>query len=400
VAGRPGRAGDGPGDGEPPVTTLEQLFTRARESVPVLTVEVIDLIRERVAEYGSATVSDQFEHTEGQLRDLVSGLACGRGPDERELEAARELGRARAHDRVPLHALISAFQVGFQRLWAHVQDLARESGHLPLQLQLLEGVDGVWSWMQAITAAASQAHSEATLALEAVDIRSTHRFVQALGQGEVERDVAERAAASLGYDLAGDFQVVCWSIGGWSELQVRRWHERDGAPRGALQHLHVADVGQVMIAVLQGVDPATLLARVHRVDPAARVGLGLNRPGVPGAADSYRDAVLCLAHADARRPVVAFEQWWLPVSLSGQAPRLQQVLEPGLRAAADNPHLLETVTAFADAGSSLSAAAAALHVHVNTVRYRLGRWRTLTGWDPMTWDGLCRTLLVDWTRDG
>ncbi|MFD0484250.1 PucR family transcriptional regulator [Kineococcus sp. GCM10028916] len=388
------------GADRPPITTLTELFTRAQDSVPALTLEVIDLIHDRVAEYGSTTVTQQIGHTEGQLRDMVTGLACGRGPDERELQAARDLGRQRALDRVPLHALISAFQVGFQRLWAHLQELARESGRQELQLDLLAGVDGVWSWMQAITAAASQAHSEATVALEAVDIRSTHRFVQALSQGDVERDVAERAAVSLGYDLAGQFQVVCWSVGGWSESQLQRWHERDGVPRPATQHLQVAGVGQTMVAVLQGADPAKLVTRVHRVDPAARVGVGLSRPGVPGAVDSYRDAVLCLAHADPRRPVVAFEQWWLPVSLSEQAPRLRQVLEPGLRAAVDNPHLLQTVTAFADAGSSLSATASALHVHVNTVRYRLDRWRTLTGWDPTTWDGLCRTLLVDWTRDG
>ncbi|WP_432570238.1 PucR family transcriptional regulator [Kineococcus sp. SYSU DK005] len=379
---------------------IEQLYARAQSRVPALTVEVIELIRERVASYGTVAVSEQVRHTEGQLRGMVTGLAAGRGPGPRELEAARDLGRQRAHDGVPLDALIGAYQVGFQRLWAQIQQLADESGDQQLQLDLLGRVDGVWSWMQAITAAAAQGHSETTRVLEEVDIRSTHRFVQALSQGAVEREAVERTAASLGYDLTGRFQVVCWSISGWSEQQVRRWHERDREPRRALQHLHVADVGQVMVAVLQGVDPAALVARVRRVGAEVRAGVGLSRPGVQGAVDSYRDAVLCLAHADPRREVVPFERWWLPVSLSGQAPRLRQVLEPGLRAAADNPHLLQTVTAFADAGSSLSTTAAALHVHVNTVRYRLGRWRTLTGWDPMTWDGLCRTLLVDWSRDG
>jgi hypothetical protein len=381
-----------------PITTIAELYARAQADVPALTVEVIALIRERVAEYATVTVSHQQQYTAGQLQGMITGLGCGRGPEPRELEAARELGRQRAEDRVPLHALVSAYQIGYQRLWAQIQQLARDSGDVGLQLELLARVDDVWTWIQSVSAAASQAHGEATRVLEAVDIRSTQRFVQALGEGAAERDVAERAAAGLGYDPAGSFQVVAWSIGGWSEQQVRRWHEQERAPRRGLQRLHVADVGQVMVAVLQGGDPAALVTRVRRVQAGAGVGVGLSRPGVQGAADSYQDALLCLAHAGPRREVVDFEQWWLPVSLSAHEDRLRQLLAPGLLAAAGNPHLLQTVTVFADAGSSLSATAAALHVHVNTVRYRLGRWQTLTGWDPATFDGLSRSVLVDWVR--
>jgi DNA-binding PucR family transcriptional regulator len=43
---------------------------------------------------------------------------------------------------------------------------------------------------------------------------------------------------------------------------------------------------------------------------------------------------------------------------------------------------------------SATAAARSLHVHPNTLTYRLDRWHRLTGWDPRTFDGLERSMLV------
>jgi len=51
--------------------------------------------------------------------------------------------------------------------------------------------------------------------------------------------------------------------------------------------------------------------------------------------------------------------------------------------AASGNGLLETVTAYLDAGHSLEATARELFVHTNTVRYRLRRVTDITGWDPV-----------------
>jgi DNA-binding PucR family transcriptional regulator len=45
-------------------------------------------------------------------------------------------------------------------------------------------------------------------------------------------------------------------------------------------------------------------------------------------------------------------------------------------------HLLETLGAYLSEGRSLEATARLLFVHPNTVRYRLRRIATITGWDP------------------
>ncbi len=67
-------------------------------------------------------------------------------------------------------------------------------------------------------------------------------------------------------------------------------------------------------------------------------------------------------------------------ALSGDLDARQQLVEhvylPLRRA---DPALLETVTAFLDAGTALEPAARALFVHANTVRYRLRRATEITG---------------------
>ena len=57
-----------------------------------------------------------------------------------------------------------------------------------------------------------------------------------------------------------------------------------------------------------------------------------------------------------------------------------------------HPSLRETVIAFAEADMSITRCARSSHLHANTVVYRLGRWRELTGWDPRTFFGLTRSF--------
>jgi hypothetical protein len=65
----------------------------------------------------------------------------------------------------------------------------------------------------------------------------------------------------------------------------------------------------------------------------------------------------------------------------------------GRRAAARYPRLPETVRAYAGSGYSISACARLLHIHPNTAKYRLDRWKALTGWDVQTFPGLAASLL-------
>lgn len=121
-------------------------------------------------------------------------------------------------------------------------------------------------------------------------------------------------------------------------------------------------------------------------------GIGLRRSGLGGAAESLADAERALDLAVRQGRTVRFEDEWLTATLVTHAARLRPLLAPGLHV--DQPHLAAAVLAFVEHGLSVPGAAEALEVHGNTVKYRLSRWRELTGWDPHTLDGLARSLLV------
>jgi sugar diacid utilization regulator len=120
-------------------------------------------------------------------------------------------------------------------------------------------------------------------------------------------------------------------------------------------------------------------------------GIGVPRSGLVGAADSITDAEYAMAMAERHGGTIDFGSQWLEATLLPHLKRLQPLLDPS-RAPAQ-PYLRDAVRAYAKNGFSTTAAARTLHIHANTVKYRIGRWRQLTGWDPRTLDGLLRSSL-------
>ncbi|MFT4263450.1 MAG: helix-turn-helix domain-containing protein, partial [Nocardioides sp.] len=82
----------------------------------------------------------------------------------------------------------------------------------------------------------------------------------------------------------------------------------------------------------------------------------------------------------APRPVLADDL--LPERvLAGDAAAAEQLVTETYLAL-DNPALVETLSAYLEAGGSLEATARGLYVHSNTVRYRLRQIADATGLNP------------------
>ncbi|WP_460369744.1 helix-turn-helix domain-containing protein, partial [Actinocorallia lasiicapitis] len=89
----------------------------------------------------------------------------------------------------------------------------------------------------------------------------------------------------------------------------------------------------------------------------------------------------------------------LPTVTSGE-PALGALLADTLLPALDRAdpfhrELARTVLAYLDEGGGVEAAAAVLHVHPNTVKYRVRRFRQLTG-DPLDRLGVAATAHRWW----
>lgn len=356
--------------------------------LPRLVPEIVEIIRREVPGYH---VVDRDEHIVGvteQFEGLLIGLSTRRPPSARERERARELGRLRAREGVSMQSLMGAYHVGYREMWNVLLTRADERGS-GLAAHLVRLVGTVWTWVQQATTAAADAYGEAVRAEDAAQLGLTYRFLDALLAGGASPADLTRLAHAITLDPGGDFQAVCSPAACWSDERLAELRLALRRPRGVLR---CVNRGTTMLALLQRIPAEALLTEMHRREPHAPIGVGLPRPGLPGAAATIVDAqqVLPLARGGA---VVHFRDEWLPATLLPQADRLAAVLASVRAPAAEHPDLADTVRHFADHGMSLAATGRALHVHPNTVKYRLDRWQELTGWDARTWDGLSRSML-------
>ncbi len=218
-----------------------------------------------------------------------------------------------------------------------------------------------------------------------------YRFFEALARsvdGD-HRDVRELAEA-LGFTAQHEFQAVCVAAEEWSEAQLERLQRTLDTIPGTTQ---CSGHDTVIIALSQRAPVDDIIREVRLGHPGTTVGVGLGRPpGLAGAAMSITDARRVLHLASPTGEVVRFADEWVAATLADHRDELATLLEPGVAVAADHPHLVEAVLAFARNEFSISAAGRDIHLHANSITYRLDRWQQLTGWDPRTLDGLQRSV--------
>lgn len=364
---------------------IHEVLAGLLADMPTLSRGIVREIRAHVPEYDRVPLGDHADHVQEQQERLVRALMDGRGLDEEDLRRAAALGRLRASQGVSVEGVISAYHVGNRELWRLIDERADTAAKGRGLLPELAGT--LWESIHVTSTEIAAAHSSASRARHAQDLTLRHRFVELLGRQDDEEtlDVAHR----LGFDVDGPFLAACIVAGERPDPIVHAVHEE-------LEYLPGASLavqqGDVLLVLAQGPDEQTLAGLVAPLRPLPSTGVGMRRAGLAGARGSMRDARESLAATTPDRPVVVYAaDWWL-ACVTAQADRLDPLLGDVAEVVAANPHLVEAVHAFAEAGFSVSAAAKRLHVHANSVAYRLDRWAQLTGWNPRTFEGLVHSL--------
>lgn len=244
--------------------------------------------------------------------------------------------------------------------------------------------EGMLLYSREIAFAAAEVYARAAEARGAWDARLESLVLDALLRDDLADDVLSRGAA-LGW---GSVTGICVITGRAPEGDPETVTE--GVKRAARHHRYDALTGvqaQRLVVVLGGVtDPARAARAVLAHFAPGPVVVGPVVPRLADAGRSARESLMGLRAAtawpDAPRPVLA-EDLLPERALDGDLDAVTRlVTEVYHRLLAEDPTLVETLSAYLERTGSLEGTARELFVHPNTVRYRLRRVAEVTGLTP------------------
>jgi hypothetical protein len=322
-----------------------------------------------------------------QLQMRLSAMGDRQALGPAALAASSELAATRAAEGIPIDALIAAHQAGDREIWQLIVDHSSpEVARLMPELGRM-----MFAATSTTTEVMARAHSRVARDIDAGRITLSHQFLELLADPGAEAQAAA-AAGRLGLDPTGEFVGFLWAP---EEVDPAASYEAAASLRTESSDLVVRAVGERRFEmVAQAQDAEALVTRIADWLRGGRLGIGLPRPGMSGAAASIADAALALEATNPKRPLVRFGEQWLEALVLAESGRIEELTATAVAVARSQRHLAGTVEAFAAADMSIAATAAAVHLHANSVTYRLGRWGVLTGFDPRTFAGLAQSLIA------
>jgi len=244
--------------------------------------------------------------------------------------------------------------------------------------------EAVLLYSREVAFSAAEVYARAAESRGAWDARLEALVVDSLLRGDADDSLRSRVAA-LGWAGRGNTFVMVGTVDG--EMSDMRAAELRRAARRAASDALVGIQGDRLVVVLGG--EGNLRAQAETLLPRFGDGPVIIGPQVRDLADASRSARAAIAGLravaawpSAPRPVLADEllpERILIGDMDAHHTLLTGVYKPLVKAGSS---LLETLSAYLNEGRSLEATARLLYVHPNTVRYRLRRVTTVTGWDP------------------
>ena len=370
-----------------------EVAARLSELAPML-LDQIDSMTDRMVEVLLRTepayreLSDQGAvdmrasaraNLERGMRTLI-GAASG---NRTSLRDAREVGRRRAAQGMPLEAVLRAYRLGGQLTWEALLDVARRSAGAHDTL-LLEVAGVVWRSNDTECAAVAEGYREEQRRLAGVDDEARQQVLEGLLDGRGGDPAFVRTASDLlAVPLQGRLVAVVALPDGDGRAAL-------DAPASALLKRGVrsvwgrrsgAQVGIVSLGTLTGAEVLTWLRAVA----TGPVGVSAVVDGGAEVGSAYRLAATAARTLPSgiQRVVTIDER--LPEALLSNSPEISsrlvgQSLGGLLELPGDEREvLLDTLAAFLVSDGSPTRAADELYCHRNTVMHRLRRIETVTG---------------------
>jgi len=283
--------------------------------------------------------------------------------DDQVYDAAKETGRRRAEQGIPLDAVLRSFRLGGRLIWEDLHHQVATGGELDVD-GLREAGTRLWVVVDATSAQVAAAYHAAERALlRADEQRQAALWEEVLGGRAQDRSFARDAARILDVPLAGPMLVL------------------------ALDQPDFLDTAELEHALAAVPARATFVRRTGGVIGLVFIGEvlpGQVVDGLPATDRGLGQATVALQTLAGRPGVVLFEEC-LPDALLLSAPEVSEHLVTrwlgGLLTlpASESEQFLATLEAWVASGGSAVATATAVHCHRNTVTNRLRRVGDLTG---------------------
>ncbi|MEV5649263.1 helix-turn-helix domain-containing protein [Nocardia sp. NPDC052254] len=313
------------------------------------------------------------------LTSIIDALA-GSGP--LRLRSARDAGRIKAEQGIPVASLLHAYRLGARLVWEEL--IARADG--PGDPRLHDLATGLWELIDLYSDAAVEAYRETEVLLAHADAQVQARLVRALFADHSANPAGVLdVLRTLGVPERGSFAVVAIDTEPTAPLPTKL--------AAALQDCGVRSVWDAQIDAHIGLISASSQEVIER-GLAAISTFVTDRVG--SSTTFCTPNAIAAAAAEARIALRSAPTGSAATTRFGDVPiahLLIAVPEAGRRAAAqilgplldlptvERGDLVEVLEAWYRCGGSAAAVADVMHCHRNTVRYRLRKIRDLTGRD-------------------
>ena len=354
---------------------------RLRESVDDYCDVFLKSSREYVAGYDELSDEEIRESARFFVEGEISELASYKIPYEALRDQLERHAMQRVAQGVSIEALSLGFRVGTREMLTLIDRIAAEV-NLPSDL-LLAIHDSSWEFANEAATVFARVHRELTVERARLDAERRAAFARGVLDGSIPTDQIHRDAALFGLDPRRDYTpIVSRTASSADANSVRRAIAT--AARMTPDRLLFVDLGE-LIGCIAPIDPSD-------VDGGELFAVGRTSP-LDFLNDGFNEAVLALETA---------ERFGLrgSVRLENLGPRPLVLSESRAAAGLEIRHFArlddvrvgdeteETTRVYLECDQHAGATAARLTVHPNTVRYRVGQFREMTGLDLRRTDDL------------
>ena len=341
-----------------------------RPALPALVDEVIAAVEAAVPEYRGGVEENVRLGVRQALDGFVELVVTGSEASLPERQIYFEFGRGEYRVGRSLDALLTAYRAGAQVAWRGLSAAGHRAGIDPRSLYAL--AEAIFAYIDEISAASAEGFArEQSLAVSELQARRRRLVDLVLRDPPATPEAIEAAAVDSEWKLPPRLAVL--ALDAESPERIASL-----LPSGSLAGEREGSA----VAVIPDPDGPGRRRELERALAEARGGLG-HTVAWREAPASARRAALALKIAPARGLAAARDH---PLdlmllgdpALSGDLVRARLGALDGLPPAR-RTRLLGTLEAWLDAHGEARPAAERLNVHVQTVRYRLGRLRELLG---------------------